>query len=154
MLRGPLYQVIRVRHIRKDIFSVEDFCVLESCFSYCSFLLQTQDYFMTDFIKPCMLLALECRNQGCGCLCSQNPQCHLRAFEHYLHLKRSEVSIRIRSCSASIPLKARVLSTQVTVKWFTIREFVQKKAIHFALLDSFDFFQKPYIFQYNVDLIE
>ena len=103
----------------------------------------------------CMLrtLALECRNQGCGCLCSQNPQCLLCAFEHYLHLKRSEVSIRIRSSSASIPPKARIL-TRITVKWSTIREFVKKKAIHFALLDSFDFFQKPYICKYNVDLIK
>ena len=45
-----------MRHIRKGVFSVEDFCVLESCFSYCSFLLHTQDYFMTDFINPCILL--------------------------------------------------------------------------------------------------
>lgn len=45
-----------MRHIRKDVFSVEDFCVLESCFSYCSFLLHTQDYFVTDFINPCILL--------------------------------------------------------------------------------------------------
>ena len=30
----PLYYVIPVRHVRQDIFSVEDFRVLESCFSY------------------------------------------------------------------------------------------------------------------------
>lgn len=30
----PLYYVIPVRHVRQDIFSVEDFGVLKSCFSY------------------------------------------------------------------------------------------------------------------------
>ena len=53
------------------------------------------NFFMTDFIRPfnsCMLKTVvsECRNHGCGCLCSQNPQCHLCAFEHYLHLKTEE----------------------------------------------------------------
>lgn len=59
----PLYYVIPVRHVRQDIFSVEDFGVLKSCFSYfIHFCYKLKIY---DFIRPfysCMLetLVLEC----------------------------------------------------------------------------------------------
>ena len=46
----PLYYVIPVRHVRQDIFSVEDFGALKSCFSY--FIYFCYKLKIYDFIRP------------------------------------------------------------------------------------------------------
>ena len=63
----PLYYVIPVRHVRQDIFSVEDFGVLKSCFSYLFISVTSSRYMIslghfTVACYSCMLktLALEC----------------------------------------------------------------------------------------------
>lgn len=109
----PLYYVIPVRHVRQDIFSVEDFGVLKSCFSYfIHFCFKLKIY---DFIRPfysCML-QLHAKDpslrvhgiKDVGAFVHRTLSVtYVHYFEHYSHLKRSEVALL---------LKAGVLSTQL-----------------------------------------
>lgn len=107
------------------------------------------NFFMTDFIRPfysCMLKTVvsECRNHGCGCLCSQNPQCHLCAFEHYLHLKTEE-KFQLNKVTFSLTSAQGQDTQHATVNYGLPLRVCTKKSTHFALLDSFNLFQKPYI---------
>lgn len=127
----PLYYVIPVRHVRQDIFSVEDFGVLKSCFSY-----------FIHFCYSCMLQ-----------LHAKDPSLRvhgikdLGAFVHrtlsvtYVHLNIIHIwkEVKLHFCSRP-GYSAPNYKT-------TIKSFYKKKVIHFALLDLFDFFKKPYICQ-------
>ena len=139
----PLYYVIPVRHVRQDIFSVEDFGVLKSCFSYfIHFCFKLKIY---DFIRPFYSCMLQ--------LHAKDPSLRVHgikdvgAFVHrtlsvtYVHSNIIHIwkEVKLHFCSRP-GYSAPNFKT-------TIKSFYQKKAIHFALLDLFNFFKKPYICQ-------
>ena len=112
------------------------------------FISVTSSRYMTDFIRPfysCMLKTVvsECTESRMWVPLFTEPSLSLMCiwtlftFEKKWSFYWNKVTFSLTSAQGQ--------GTQHPTVKLPLRVFTKKKAIHFALVDSFDFFKKPYI---------